>query len=368
MKTLNTAAGRGFSLIEMMVAMAILSGLMLILTILLDRVQQGWQQAESRIGQFREARVAFDVLTKNLSQASLNTYWDLKDEEPRDGLIDGYFRTSELQFINAKANDLSVSGGQIPVGHGVFFQAPLGFSTGYRNLNNIFNGRGYVVTFGGNEKYRPSFIKGAQRYRFRLMEFRPPAEANQVFADGGKERLAGNPQEFRSWYTQKTDVRNFALEVDRRAAEGEPRTNGDVPPQGNFEDHLNPLAENILTLVISPRDTLESTGSGRSDTYSSIASNYEYDSNDTSDDFTQFAQQVPPVVRVTMVAIDEASAVQNENGSTMPDMIPDGLFQSTSKYEDDIKELTEALNAKRINHKVFSSMVMLRSAKWSDNS
>ena len=358
----------GFSLIEMMVAMTILSGLMLILTMLLDQVQESWRNSESRIGQFREARVAFDVLTKNLSQASLNTYYDLKDEDPKDGIIDGYFRTSELQFVNLRADSLDVGGGQTPVGHGVFFQAPLGFSNGYRNLNNIFNGRGYLVTFGGDRKYRPEWIQSAERYRFRLMEFRPPAEGNQVFADGGRERLDGEPQDFTSWYKQKTNVSGFASEVDSKAPEGEPPTQGQVPQQGEFEDHLNPLAENIILLVVSPRDTLEPSSGGRKDTASTIAPNYSYDSNDTSDNFTQFAQQVPPLVRVTMVAIDEGSAVRNEDGSQMPNMIPDGLFRSTTSYEKDVQELSEFLNEERINHKVFSSMVMLRSAKWSDNS
>lgn len=131
---------KGFSLIELMVAMGILSVLMLMLTMVLDQIQSSWRSAESRISQFREARVAFDLMTKNLSQASLNTYWDLKDENS-DGLVDGYFRTSELHFEVMPASKLGATGTQEPVGHAVFFQAPLGFSTEYPNLNNLFNGR-----------------------------------------------------------------------------------------------------------------------------------------------------------------------------------------------------------------------------------
>ena len=71
--TLKTKKFRAFSLIEMMVAMGILSVLMLMLTVLLDQVQQSWRYAESRISQFREARVAFDLNAKNIGQASLNT-------------------------------------------------------------------------------------------------------------------------------------------------------------------------------------------------------------------------------------------------------------------------------------------------------
>ena len=56
-----------------------------------------------------------------------------------------------------------------------------------------------------------------------------------------------------------------------------------------------------------------------------------------------------------------------ENGTIMPDIMPEGLFQTTSNYEKDIEALSVALNASNVNHKIFSSMVMLRSAKWSDN-
>ena len=70
-----------FTLIELLVSMAILSLLLLLLAQLLDQVQQAWRYSEGRVSQFREARVAFDIITKNLSQASLNTYWDYEYDE-----------------------------------------------------------------------------------------------------------------------------------------------------------------------------------------------------------------------------------------------------------------------------------------------
>lgn len=347
MKNLRLQKTHGaFSLIELMVAMGILSVLMLMMTLLLDQVQQSWRYSESRISQFREARVAFDLISKNIGQASLNTYFDLDDKDD-DGLIDQYYRTSELHFQTMQASDLSgVAAEQTPVGHAVFFQAPLGFTTDYRNLNNLFNGRGYFVTHGPDTRFRPSFITSPPSYRFRLVEFRPPAEANQVFADGAAERSKGEPQEFTQWFKQ--------------SVEG-------VGGSGDFESHLNPLAKNILTLVISPRDSPVGSGGGRDDTYSKIAPNYLFDSNDSSEDFESYNQQVPPLVRLTMVAIDEASGARFDEGSRIPDLMPANLFTLTSKYEEDVQTLTDALNEKRVNHKVFSTMVMLRSAKWSVN-
>jgi uncharacterized protein (TIGR02599 family) len=344
-----------FSLIEMMVAMGILSVLMLMLTVLLDQVQQSWRFAESRISQFREARVAFDLIAKNIGQASLNTYLDLRVDD--DGEVEGYFRTSELHFVtlDRAAATLPRTTTQEPVGQAVFFQAPLGFSTRYRNLNNLFNGRGYFVSFGSDKLFRPSFVDTPDRYRYRLMEFRPPAESNQVFQDGQDERSAGLPQVFDQWYTQ-------ALSVG----------------EGDFEEHLNPLAENIIALVVSPRDSLENPNASRGETFSKIAPNYGYDSNDEGDGgagagvgvLSDYSQQVPPLVRLTVVAIDETSAVRNDNGSSKPANIENamqGLFVQTENYTNDIKTLSDRLNAEgsNVNHKVFSSLVMLRSAKWS---
>lgn len=346
MSKFGKSTARGFSLIELMVAMGILSVLMLMLTMVLDQVQQSWTRAESRISQFREARVAFDIMTKNLSQSSLNTYWDLLDED-KDGLVDGYYRTSELHFEVMRASELGRNDGQEPVGHAVFFQAPLGFSIQYPNLNNLFNGRGYFVAFGSDEDFRPSFLQTANRYRYRLLEFRPPAEDNQVFADGGEERDEGRPQEFTEWFHQ--GMSNVG--------------------EGDFGQHLNPLAENILTLIISPRDSIVDSVEGRDETASEIAPQYLYNSNDI--DSIATAQQVPPLVRVTMIAIDEASAIRVENGTSPPSEIHslvESPLRQTENYEEDIKKIVDSLEEARISHKVFSSMVLLRSAKWSESS
>lgn len=342
--THSTTGRRAFSLIELMVAMGILSILMLMMTVLLERVQKSWRYSESRISQFREARVAFDLMTKNIGQASLNTYLALEDSD-NDGLFDGYFRTSELHFITLDASSINAGGTQTLVGQGIFFQAPLGFSGEYRNLNNLFNGRGYFVAFGSDKNFRPSFVDSAERYRFRLMEFRPPAESNQVFHDGGKERSTDQPQQFTEWFRQAAGV-----------------------GEGSFEEHLNPLAENIIALIVAPRDSLENAADARGETYSKIAPNYSFDSNDQDPGFSGYAQQVPPLVRVTMVAIDEAAATRLEDGTAMPlDLTApfDGLFRRTESYSSDVEQLSEELNRLQINHKVFSSLVMLRSAKWS---
>ena len=342
----------GFSLIEMLTAMTILSVLMLLMTTLLDQVQRSWTFGENRISQFREARVAFDLMTKNMSQSSMNTYWDYEFDDDTNE-IKKYRKRTELHFYSTEAEKiasrLGLSGRTS--GHAVFFQAPLGYSVKYRNLNNLFNGRGYLVVHGSDAAFRPSFVD-VDRYRFRLMEFRPPAEFNQVFQDAIDELGDGNSgeQKFEDWWNQ-----------------GLTAVGG-----GKFEDHLNPLAENIILLVATPMDSISSQGDDRYDTSSTIAPEYEFNSNEPVSQ--EFGQQVPPLIKVTMVAIDESTAVRltEENGPAMPQIIPPNLFKRVNEFNSDVGKLIEYFNEhnrdsnqySRINYRVFSTVVMLRASKW----
>ena len=333
----------GFTLVELLVSMGILSVLLLLLTTLLGTIQQTWVSAQDRVGQFREARVAFDIITKNASQASLNTSYDYK-YDPATNFPSSYERRSELHFKTCPASELAgeIPGGT-PVGHALFFQAPLGFSTRYRNLNNLFNGRGYFVVYGDDLEFRPDFVRSDPKYRFRLMEFRPPAEENQVFADGQAERENDQEPQLDKWWRQsESSVKS-----------------------GPFFEHVHPLAENIIALVVSPRDTLEVSGDDRRNTFSRIASNFEFDSNSIED--LKYAQQVPPLMRLTMIAVDETAGIRQESVGTPPqELIFDQLFKNTSKYDEDIATLEEELGGKGINYKIFSTIVMMRSSRWSD--
>lgn len=322
----------GFSLIELLVSMSILSVLLLMLTQMLDQIQKTWRNSESRVSQFREARVAFDVITKNLSQASLNTYWDYVWGS--DNRVEKYKRQSELHFLTMKGEDLGANTDGTVTSQAIFFQAPLGFSNSLRNLSNLFNARGYYILYGSDELFKPQFIDSEPRYRFRLMEYRPPAEENIIYIDGDRNREGENPS-LTEWFRH------------------------------DLKDYSHPLAENIIALVVAPRDTLEESSEDRHDTYSRIARNYEFDSNTNQD--ARFVQQLPPLVRVTMVAMDEDSAIQKwDNGSSsMPNLVGRTLFTDTSKFDADVASLKDDLNRQKIGHKVFSTMVAIRSSKWS---
>jgi len=331
----NRNSALGFTLAELLVSMTVLSILLLMLTQLLSQIQQTWTYSEARISQFREARVAFDIITKNLSQATLHTYLDF--ERDKNNQVIDYKRQSELHFKTMPASEL---GANMP-GHAVFFQAPLGRSDRYTNLENLFNARGYYVLFGDDRRYKPSFIQAEPKFRFRLMEFLPPAEENQIYIDGDEERLASTNgvANYDKWYKDR------------------------------LTEFSHPLAENVVALIASPRESLEDPND-KMKTYSKIAPNYSYDSNEQNANFALFVQQAPPLVKVTMVAIDETSAIRLTGGggsSSMPPLVPTSLFKSTQSYDKDIQKLKDELNNydPPINFKIFSTMVAIRSSKWS---
>lgn len=322
-----------FTIPELLVAMTILSMLLLMLAGMIDQVQKAWTYSESRVSQFREARVAYDIMAKGLSQASLNSYWDYRYEKERSvDVPKSYVRTSDLHFLVMDGSE--VLGPSSPT-QMVFFQAPLGFSKEYRNLNNLLNGRGYFVYFGSDKNFKPSIVQTTPKYRFRLMEFRPTSEENEVYKDTKAERDAGKEKTFSEWYRKGLD----------------PNVN---------DTNSYPLADNIVALVITPRDSMEAKGE---DVSSRIAPSYAFDSNNHV--MSDFENQMPPLVRLTVVAIDETSAVRLENGESMPSLVDPSWFSSSSRYLGDIEALREKFSAEKVNFKVFSSLVAIRSSKWS---
>ncbi|HRX55834.1 MAG TPA: Verru_Chthon cassette protein C [Verrucomicrobiales bacterium] len=329
----RVARHTAFTIPELLVAMTILSMLLLMLAGMIDQVQRAWTYSESRVSQFREARVAFDIMAKNLSQASLNSYWDYRYETQKSVQVPkSYRRTADLQFLVVDGE--KVLGKNAPT-QMLFFQAPLGFSRKYPSMNNLLNGRGYFVYFGDDTNFKPSIIKSVPKFRYRLMEFRPTTEDNMIYQDSKPMRDKGEDPAFSEW---------FKLGLDPT----------------NSKTNTHPLADNIVALVVTPRDTIEEKGQ---DTSSKIAPSYEFDSSNHV--VSDFRSQVPPLVRLTLVAIDETSAIRLENGSTMPSVVDASMFSNSKNYLSDIENLKQKLSDQRLNFKVFSSLVAIRSSKWS---
>jgi len=369
---------KGFSLVELLLSMTVLTAILLMFVGLLDQTQKTWEYSRTQIAQYREARLAYDIITKNISQATLNAYFEQVDAngkrasdfpDPKDFVPKEFQIQSELQFKTMQARDLQVNGAvSTGPGHAMFFQAPLGSTADdiYEPLSNLLNGRGYFIALMSDAPFRPSFLsaRGVEaKVRYRLMEFLPPTEENQVYA-AANEADANNSSADRSkWITVPLGV------------------------SGNAES-LRPLAENIVAFVVSPREAVADTDMASTAAVSQqaleqadqlatarVAPNFVYDSAKPFDASLWPTHTLPPLVQITMVAIDEVTAMRLEErygASFMDEFIPSTWMQSTGAYQRDLAKITTAFDNESqkpggvdISYKIFTSTVRINGAKWS---
>jgi uncharacterized protein (TIGR02599 family) len=340
----------GFSLVEVALSMVILSVILLVAVQVLNQTQRTWKRGVARVEQFREARMAFESITQNLTQAILNTYqayqYNTGDTptvpQSKTELPMKYMRQSELQFVTGQAATL-LPGDQASMlaTHAMFFQARLGLSEreGYEGLNRLLCGRGYFIMYGSDDAFRPRHVP-TQSSRFRLWEYRPPSEENSVYAVKPGE-----------WFNQ--------------AAANVVSTGETI---GNPSD-TRPIAANIVALIISPQVTADDAAYKSTDPWW-IAPGYAYDStqlaNTTSDSPQGTQHMLPPRVVVTLVAIDEASArnLAERNPDAMPQLVSAGAFTKRDDFQTDLKTLEEKLRSEQLNYRVFSSTINMRNSKW----
>ncbi len=331
----------GFTLLELMVSMTVLALIMLLVFQMLDTTQKTFQGSRARASTFKEARVAFEGITRRIGQAMLNTYFDYK--YPNNNPLStptGYERKSDLHFISGQASTL-LRGGNYST-HCVFFQAPLGFSLRPENqsLGSLLNSWGYFIERGDDTDQIPQFLRSydslnASKERYRLMEFRPPTENMQVYGANLRNRYSID------WFKNQVTLKSA----------------GGVP-------FSRPLAENIIALIIEPKRS-DKTGAAV------LAPRYEYDSRrfqKSNNPRDETKHQLPPLVEVTMVAVDEESVIRNEqiNGGTLEELVPTGLFTNQSQYESDLATLERKLVEKKITYRVFNETVAIRASKFSD--
>ena len=356
----------GFTLIELLFSITILAVLMLVVTTALDQTEKVLHLSKGKADQFREARQAFELITKNLSQATLNTYWDYyyassgSNTPPANATTtqyapNAYVRQSELQFLTDQSQNILGPGttGLEHPGHAVFFQAPLGQSVTYQGVNSLLNGRGYYVEYASDEQNRPDFLSTAiapLHYRYRLMEYQPPAE--KVTSGGVNFTGDGVYLKTAPWYQQNT------------------------------KDASRVVADNVILLVISPRVTDDMAAASKT-AATWLAPSYHYDSrlaDNTSSTpsalqvksdgtVTQGTQNLlPPLVAVTMVALDEPSA--DKWATKMQNLPVDFLqesgasFSTAATYSQDVASLKTYLSGLRLNYRVFTATVVLRNARW----
>lgn len=343
-----TRRHQGFTLVELLVSMVVLSIIMFVSASFVSQTQKTWTQSSARVEQFREARMAFETLTQTLRQATLNPYLTYKYNSgatptvpaSKEEAPQAYLRHSELQFVCGQVSDLlGGSQGGNPVTQAVFFQAPMGTTErdGYEALNRLLCGRGYFIMESDDAPFRPAHISQS-RLRYRLWEYRPPAERNEVYAASGNE-----------WFK---DAAAQVVTASETAAK---------------PSYSRPVAENIVALVISPRVTkADAELAGRTPTW--IAPDYSYDSQSTygatSSNPQGLQHLLPPLLQVTLVAVDEASAARLVEEGNSANLVPTNAFKSCTNFAADLAALEAALIGRKANYRVFSTTVALRNSKW----
>ena len=407
---MSSRLSAGFTLVELMVSTAIIGLIMVVLVNMTNQTSQTWRSTTEKIEKFQSARDGFESMTRKLAQATLNTNWDYLDSagNVRDKAVNTpafnafvpayYGRVTDLRFASGpmtatsavalQTNPASSFTGLSPApdllrpGHGVFFQAPFGAVTdpNYSTMDNLLNTWGYFVEAGGDPS-RPAFVDNAnvpERWRTRLMEFMQPAEKMSLYDPADKTY---------KWFTTGLTGANRPVRV---------------------------LAENILTLIILPKlakSDEDARAVQQSPQAALLAPQYIYDSQTTLNPGAVLTvtdpgvvnpkNQLPPIVMVTMIAVDERSMqrladkychnaqlmAQSAHGAQvsgspsemvmgMDQVYGSGytsLFTDASKLEGvpgtsnpgDLNLLETALSKAGITYRVFTSNVSIRGSKWS---
>ncbi len=396
-----------FTLIEVMVATVIVVILAGILISATDMTAKSFARTSAKIEQFSEARRGFEVVTRRLAEATLNTYFDYYDKsnearptlETRRGEVNytkfvnftptTYGRQSELRFVCGPMNttetdaDIAPGGPEDRPTHGVFFQAPVGEvedRDAIGMLDQTLNSWGYFVEIADDTDYIPKVLRqlNKPRRRSRLLEFRQPTELNPIYFP----TYAGDASK------QTAKVRNFWF------LDGINKTGSDRP--------VRVVSENVIALILVPRlaraDELARQKdkdlrlTSADDDKGVLCPQYFYDSalnttrvppaaplasTEKPEDVNP-KNQLPPVVQVVMIALDEASAARLDE--TTAGQRGFGLnLQSTLKrsvrLEDDVttpdpndgelNAIEAQLTNRHLSYRVFNSTVIIRGAKWS---
>lgn len=319
---------KGFSLLEMLAAMAVFALMMAVAFGLISQASSLSTNVKGRAEAFTSAQTAFEAMARNLSQATLNTYWDYDPPFSFTGTgyePSRYIRKSELHFISGRAEQL-IPQRSGATGDAVFFQMPMGYTrnASLRGLNEMLNNVGYFVEFGSDQEILPDFVgTGGARQRYRLKEFREPAESTKIYQKSGN-----------TWFT------------DALAANA---------PRPLY------LAENIVAIYLRPKISQSSSGDLTPYTESNI---YDSHAGAKSNPQPVAAHQLPPVVELTMVALDEASA-NRLNNQPLPFALPKLTDRSDAGYSALLANLRALLDGARLNYRIYSTDIAIGSAKWS---
>jgi uncharacterized protein (TIGR02599 family) len=318
-----------FSLIELIVAMAVLAAMILMMAAVVDQTSSLWRRTATKAQSYQAARAGLETLSLSLSQAVLNPsieYFDTNGNRPAASNTnftpDQYGRYSDLQFICTTNSSALTNTART---HAIVFQAPQAFATNTSTsiLPRLLNSVGFFVAFASDQSSLPAIpaLQSQAKSRYRLMQYLQPAEGLQIYSQTNQTAL---------------DLAGASLAGNTRI-----------------------LADNIIALILQPKSSAGGV---------SIGTNYSYDSRQGA--LTNVTRhQLPPVVSVTMVAMDEDSAARLDRQNILQSTIDTALagkFTNAALYATNLSDLKTALDSKKIGYRVFTTDVGIRAAKWSD--
>jgi len=325
---------QAFTLLEMLVAFVVLAILVVLIATMVDSTTKATRRPMEQAQTFQQARVAFELLTRRLSQATLNTYWDY--DNPNNPTK--YLRQSELHFVIGKTAPLLGTPPLETPTFAAFFQAPLGKGndSSLRSLSSLLNNCGFFIMFGSDKANIPDVFPASfapkEKWRFRLFQWVQASKDMQTL-----QPFTGTATD-RDWF--RTPL----------------KTN---PPPNS----LRPIAENIVALIFHPRLSAKEDPEG-----DDLTTDFNYDSRLGPTSKLTY-NQLPPSVDIIMVAIDEQSAARlaEQNGSSPPDLKLTGLFTTVTPtaLSNNLEAMEEELKKLKLNYRIFRTTVKIPAAKWS---
>ncbi len=334
-------------MVELMVGIVISIILIGVLLAAMTQLSTTVRTVDSKIDAFQGAEAAFDLMTQTLSDATLNTYYDYDSSSAPTT----YLRRSDLHFLVEQNSNLTTAfpNSNANSGQSAFFQSPVGYSNNstYAHTPGLLNACGYFIQFGPDSASWPTIFTAGSRtihYRYRLMQAVQSTEFNGIFGD-----------------------------LESTTAEGGSGTFPTTPWFKSLGSVALPIAENVIALVIWPQSPAVTSASG-------VSTDYQYSSRQglpTPSNSLQ-SEQLPQILQVTIVAIDNASALRLDTGSPSPPTVIEnalkggstgtGLFKtaSTTQYTADLASLEQALGTAHIQYQVLATSVTLRESKWSN--
>ncbi len=342
-KTVYFSWNAGFTLVELLVSIAVLVIILALMGSFVNGLTRAVQLGNNQLERMGQAQRAFDLMRRTISEATLHTYYDYVNSSGnfRSGLEGqnstfvpaGYERASDLRFIAGCAvtgtslNVVSPYGATV-VTHAIFFQAPSGHTNTATDtpLRTLLNTVGFYLEYGNRSDLFPT-LRGAPPAgkRFRLMMLIEPTESLTIYTLTTNRAYTG-----KAWYTNALGTKSNV--------------------------HL--LAENVVAFVVRPE---QATGNPASPW--SYFTPYPYDTSPLVISLTQppTQNQLPPVVEITMVALDTANATR------LAALGLSALFSDPSEttYTQSLNTITTYLNSKRITYRTFTTDVTVGGAKWS---